>query len=390
VGRRGRKRQLEVEARYWQLLQSGMGTVNACRKVGITRKTGYRWRAEVGGLVPVRLAEAVRSNRYLSLLERQRIASLHRQGVSIREIARRLERNASTVSRELRRNSAPHDRGEYDAPLAHSRARARGARPGRSRLATDPGLRAEVQDKLEVEWSPEQIAAHLRMAFPDKPSWHLCHETIYPGALPRPPRWPQPAADQAAADRSAATKAPASLGPAPHPLRGGAPADRAPAGDRYRAGTAGRLTEGDLVVGTMSKSAVATLVDRRSRYLRLIHLPDGHRADQPVTALEAALASMSAGKRLTLTWDQGSEMARHDKVAQLFSQGVFFANPGSPWMRGTNENTNGLLRQYLPKGTDLHVHDAAGLAVIETKLNTRPRKIRAGKPPRRSSGWQHH
>lgn len=140
MGRRGRKRQLEVESRYWQLLQSGMGTVEACRQVGITRKTGYRWRAEVGGLVPVRLAEAVRSNRYLSLLERQRIAALHRQGVSVREIARRLERNASTVSRELRRNTAPHDRGEYDAPLAHSRARARGTRPGRSRLATDPGL----------------------------------------------------------------------------------------------------------------------------------------------------------------------------------------------------------------------------------------------------------
>jgi transposase, IS30 family len=125
----------------------------------------------------------------------------------------------------------------------------------------------------------------------------------------------------------------------------------------------------------MSKSAVATLVDRRSRYLRLIHLPDGHRADQLVAALEAALVSMPAYKRLTLTWDQGSEMARHDEVARLFSQGVFFANPGSPWMRGTNENTNGLVRHYLPKGTDLRVHDAAGLAVVETKLNTRPRKI---------------
>jgi len=139
--------------------------------------------------------------------------------------------------------------------------------------------------------------------------------------------------------------------------------------------------EGDLIVGPMSKSAVATLVDRRSRYLRLIHLPDGHRADHLVTALEAALVSMSAGKRLTLTWDQGSEMARHDEVAQLFSQGVFFASPGSPWMRGTNENTNGLVRQYLPKGTDLWVQDAAGLAVIETRLNTRPRKILGWETP---------
>jgi len=343
---------LEVESRYWQLLQSGMGTVQACRQVGITRKTGYRWRAEVGGLVPVRLAEAVRSNRYLSLLERQRIAALHRQGVSMREIARRLERDASTVSRELRRNTSPHDRGKYDAPLAHSRARARGARPGRSRLAADSGLRAVVQEKLEVEWSPEQIAAHLRMAFPDRPSWHLCHETIYQalyrGArgglnrrLTKRLRTGRPLRKRRRRSDQRRTRY-----VIPHQRIEHRPAIVT---ERTRLGD----WEGDLVVGPMSKSAVATLVDRHSRYLRLIHLPNGHRADQLVTALEAALVSMSAGKRLTLTWDQGSEMARHDKVARLFSQGVFFANPGSPWMRGTNENTNGLLRQYLPKGTDL-------------------------------------
>ena len=136
-----------------------------------------------------------------------------------------------------------------------------------------------------------------------------------------------------------------------------------------------------MVVGPVRKASVGTLVQRCSRYLRLSHLPDGHRADQRVTALEAALGSMSAGKRLTLTWDQGSERAHHDQVARLFSQGVFFASPGSPWMRGTNENTNGLLRQYLPKGTDLQVHSALDLAVIETKLNTRPRKILGWKTP---------
>jgi transposase, IS30 family len=160
-------------------LQSGVGTVEACKLVGITTKTGYRWRAEVGGITPPRLADAMRSHRYLSLLERQRIAALRRQGVSIREIGRRLDRNASTLSRELRRNVAEHDPGEYDAHVAHSRARTRGSRPGRSRLATDVVLRAEVQTKLEDEWSPEQIAAHLRLASPDEPGRHLCHETIY-------------------------------------------------------------------------------------------------------------------------------------------------------------------------------------------------------------------
>jgi IS30 family transposase len=165
MARRGKKRQLEVEARYWQALAAGIGTVEACRRVGITRKTGYRWRAEAGGVAPLRLAEAVRSNRYLSMVERQRIAGLRRQGLTVREIARRLERSPSTVSRELRRNTAAHDR-DYDAVLAHLRARERGARPGRSRLAREPELRAAVQEKLEQEWSPEQIAAHLRVAFP--------------------------------------------------------------------------------------------------------------------------------------------------------------------------------------------------------------------------------
>lgn len=179
MARRGRKRQLEVEARYWELLASGVGTVAACRGAGITRKTGYRWRAEAGGVAPARLAEAVRSNRYLSLLERQRIPSLREKGTGIREIAIVLGRAASTVSRELSRNTARHDRGGYEPVVAHARARARAARPGRSRLLVDQGLRVQVQVKLDLEWSPEQIAAHLRAAFPDKPGWHVCHETIY-------------------------------------------------------------------------------------------------------------------------------------------------------------------------------------------------------------------
>lgn len=130
-------------------------------------------------MIPDRLPDAVRSHRYLSIIDRQRIDSLHQQGVTGLEIAGRLDRSPSTVSRELRRNTDRHDRGGYDAVLAHSRARARGARPGRARLASDSDLRALVQGKLELEWSPEQIAAHLREAFPDRPGWHLCHETIY-------------------------------------------------------------------------------------------------------------------------------------------------------------------------------------------------------------------
>jgi transposase, IS30 family len=379
MGRRGRKRQLEVEARYWQLLGAGVGTVEACRRVGITRKTGYRWRAEAGGLPPLRLAEAVRSNRYLSIVERQRIAGLRRQGLTVREIARRLDRSPSTVSRELRRNTAPHDVA-YDAVLAHVRARERGARPGRSRLARDPALRAVVQDKLEQEWSPEQIAAHLREVYPDQPDWHLCHETIYQalyrgvrGGLNR--RLTKRLRTQRPLRRR--RRRPDQRRPryvVPHQLIHHRPAV---VNDRSRLGD----WEGDLIVGPMSRSAVATLVERRSKLLRLVHLPGGHRSDQLVTALTAALADMDRGKLLTLTWDQGSEMARHDEVATLFSEGVFFADPGCPWMRGTNENTNGLIRQYLRKGTDLRPYTAADLSVIEAKLNSRPRKGLGWKTP---------
>jgi len=166
MGRRGRKRQLDVETRYWRLLASGVGTVEACRRVGITRKTGYRWRAERGGVPPVRLDEDARSNRYLSLLKRQRIAALRARGLGVREIARRLDRAPSTVSRELVRNLSRHDRDRYDGDLAHARARERARRPRGGRILADDALAAVVRAKLELEWSPQQIAAHLRMAYP--------------------------------------------------------------------------------------------------------------------------------------------------------------------------------------------------------------------------------
>ncbi|MGW2964464.1 transposase [Streptomyces sp. NPDC001220] len=171
--RRGRKRRLELEAEYWRLLAAGVGSVEACRRLGIGRKTGYRWRAENGGLKPHHLPESSRSGRYLSLLERRRIAALRERGLPIQEIADLLGRAPSTVSRELRRNSRPHDYGRYDADLAHHRCRERAGRPRRAKLATDPELKAEVQSKLDLEWSPEQIASHLRTRWPDRPRFCL-------------------------------------------------------------------------------------------------------------------------------------------------------------------------------------------------------------------------
>ena len=179
MARRGRKRRLGIEDEYWQLILSGIGTVEACKLVGIGRKTGYRWRSELGGLPPRRRSGDQRSARYLSLIERQRIATLRRQPLSIREIARRLGRAPSTISRELRRNTALHDLGGYDADLADSRARERLERPRGVRVATESGLREAIQEKLNLEWSPEQIAGWLRTEYPDRPRWHLCHESLY-------------------------------------------------------------------------------------------------------------------------------------------------------------------------------------------------------------------
>lgn len=345
MGRRGRKRQLDVETRYWELLAIGIGTVEACRAVGITRKTGYRWRAENGGVPPVRVAESARSNRYLSLLERQRIATLRGQGVGMREIARRIGRAASTVSRELRRNLLRHDYNVYDADLAHARARQRARRQRSTRLIRDPELRRLVQAKLELEWSPEQIAAHLRVAHPGRRDWHLCHETIYQGLyhggkgglsreLTRRLRTGRPLRKRRrrAHQRRIRFIAPAVL------------IDQRPVAVEGR----GRIGdwEGDLIVGRMSRSAIGTLVERSSRYLRLIHLPHGHSASQLHAALVVALSGLAPHARLTLTWDQGSEMAHHHLLIEQFREGIFFAHPASPWQRGTNENTNGLLRQY--------------------------------------------
>ena len=385
MGRRGRKRQLYVEAEYWRLLATGVGTVAACAAVGITRKTGYRWRAENGGLPPGCLAESSRTSRFLSLLERQRIATLTAQGHPIREVARRLGRSLSTVSRELRRNISRHDRGTYDGDLAHARARQRARRPRRPVLAREAELCEVVQAKLLLEWSPEQIAGHLRDAYPDRPAWHLCHETIYQAiyhggkgglsrTLTKRLRTGRPLRKRRRSASSRKIRFVAS----------GRSIDDRPelVAGRTRLGD----WEGDLIIGRMSRSAIGTLVDRRSRYLMLVHLPVGHSAPALRTAITAALLRLPASVRQTLTWDQGSEMVEHHLFDELFTDGIFFAHPGSPWLRGSNENTNGLLRQYFPKGSDLSVHTAADLQAVADRLNARPRKTLGWKTPEAAFG----
>jgi IS30 family transposase len=371
--RRGRKRRLGTETLYWQLVQSGAGTAEACGQAGTGRKAGYRWRAEDGGLPPSRVAGSARSSRCLSLLERQRIATLHRDGPGVRAIAARLGRAPSTVSRELRRNTLPHDNGHYDGDLAHARARQRARRPRRGRLLAGPALRAKIQEKPELEWSPGQIAAWLRLTCPGRPGWRVCHETICQALchggkgglsrqLTRKLRTGRPLRKRRRRPGQRRTRF-----TVPIVLIGHRPPAAA---SRQRAGD----WEGDLITGQRGQSAIAALVDRCSRYVRLAHLPADHGAGAVRDALTALPGTLPEQARLTLTGDQGPEMALHGQVAPLPPGGVFSARPASPWQRGSNENASGLLRQYFPKRTSLSARTPEDLRAVGERPGSRPRE----------------
>ena len=313
---------------------------------------------------------------------------LGEQGCGVREIARRLGRAPSTVSRELRRYALDGDDGVYRPGLAHSRARERGRGTRRGIFTRLPELRAEVQAKLDVQWSPEQIAAWLRVAYPSRPEWHVCHETIYQGLY-------FGGADGFSRNLTKNLRTGRSLRRPRRTSTAREPRFRAPsksirqrpvvALERSRVGD----LEGDLIVGRYGRSVIGTLVDRTSRFVRLVHVPPGQwepgwrGGEAFAAALAAAVADMSPQKRLTLTCDQGVEMARHDLVAHLFPEGVFFADAGQPWQRGTNENSNGLLRQYLPRSADLDTFSRDDLDRIEELINHRPRKTLGWNTPAR-------
>ena len=347
MGRRGRKRWLSVEDEYWKLILAGVGPIEAARRIGIARTTGFRWRAERGGVAPLRILEADRHTRYLSHLERERLAVFRREGMSMREISRQLGRSPSTISRELRRNMRRHDRGKYDAVLAHARSREKAKRARGGLIGKDLVLRDLVQEKLTLDWSPEQISFWLRETHPQKKSWHVCHETIYQAVY-----WPGNSGLTRKLTTHLRTGRPLRKRrrrPEVRTPRFIAPAtliDHRPAvvEERSRLGD----WEGDLIIGSKSRSAIGTLVDRKSGYVLLLHLPETHTALDVNSALTTVMSQLPPHLRRTLTWDQGSEMASHDKIASLFDDGVFFAHPGKPWQRGSNENMNGLL-EWSPK-----------------------------------------
>ena len=310
------------------------------------------------------------SKRFLSLKERMLIFGWRVEGFSIRDIARRLGRSPSTVSRELRRNGITSTC--YNPYIAHMRADKRLKRP-KARKCANPRLWGIIWDKLQLRWSPEQICAYLRMRFPHNQSMNPCVETIYQSIFVQAKGTLRK--EIASLMRQGRTRRrPAAYSRQVRPRfkdpmvmiseRPASVEDRALPGH----------WEGDLIIGAKGQSAVGTLVERSTRYTILLYLPNGHTAVEVQDAIIDKLADVPHSLRLSLTWDQGSELAQHRKIASELGLDVYFCDPHSPWQRGTNENTNGLLRQYMPKGSDLSLLTEADLDVIADQLNDRPRK----------------
>jgi len=413
--------------RFWAAIASGVKTDVAATEAGVSFPVGYRWFRHAGGVNPC--LSLMVSGRYLSFGEREDIALLRVQGVGVREIARRLGRSPSTISRELRRNASTRTfRLEYKASTAQWHAERRARRPKVAKLAVNDVLREYVQDRLSgavvgpdgravgpsgpkwqgrnkphrgdrrwvTAWSPEQIAKRLPVDFPDDGSMRISHEAIYQalyvqgrGALKRElvaclrtgralrvPRarsrrkpWGHVTEDVLISERPAEVE------------------DRAVPGH----------WEGDLLIG-LERSAIGTLVERTTRFTMLIHLPRedgygvvprtkngpalaGYGAITMKNALAATMTTLPAQLRRSLTWDRGKELSAHVAFKVETGIPVFFADPQSPWQRGTNENTNGLLRQYFPKGTDLARWSREEIEAVAAALNARPRKTLGWKTP---------
>jgi IS30 family transposase len=418
----------DAERAFWIKIAEGLTSEDAAVACGVSGPVGSRWFRERGGMPSIQLTAL--SGRYLSFVEREEIALLKAQGFGVREIARRLGRPPSTISRELRRNAATR-RGQLDyrASVAQWKAELMARRPKAAKLAVNVALRGYVADRLAgvvrlpngapvsgpavaqwkgrnkgrrqdrrwaTAWSPEQIAHRLPIDFPDDGSMRISHEAIYRslyvqgrGALRRELvaclrtgralRVPRARARQRAnghvTDEVMISARPAEA------------ADRAVPGH----------WEGDLIIGS-DGSAIGTLVERTTRFTMLLHLPrmagygviapvkngpalGGYGAHAMKDAIAAKITTLPQYLLQSLTWDRGKEMAQHAQLSIDTGLPVYFADPHSPWQRGTNENTNGLLRQYFPKGTDLARWNVAEIDAVAMALNNRPRKTLGWRTP---------
>jgi len=353
----------EIERRIW----AGETFATAAAAVGCSTRSIQRFLALSGGL---KRRVKARSPLRLSLADREELSRGLVAGDSFRTIATRLRRAPSTISREVAWSGT---RSRYRAWRADSEATRRGQRPKPAKLAVDARLCREVERGLRARWSPQQIAARLICDYPDDLNMRVSHETIYRtlfvqarGALRK---------ELTACLRTGRTQR------RPHMRieRSGAGrlqnmiliSDRPPEiEDRAVPGH----WEGDLIIGKGGRSAIGTLVERSSRYVVLLHLPHGRTAEDVRAALTRQISKLPAELRRTLTWDQGKEMAEHVRFSTDTNMVVYFCDPHSPWQRGSNENTNGLLRQYLPSKADLSLHSAAQLNAVARELNNRPRQ----------------
>ena len=418
----------DVERLFWREIARGLTSEDAAVVVGVSQAAGSRWFRQRGGM-PLFMVSPV-AGRYLSFPEREEIALLKGQGLGVREIARRVGRDPSTISRELRRNAATRGgKLDYRASVAQWKAELLARRPKTAKLVTNDRLRQYVQERLSGQvrrqdgtpvpgpvaaawkgrnkprrqdrrwasaWSPQQISHRLRMDFPDDDSMRISHEAIYQslfiqgrGALKRELvaclrtgralRVPRARSRQRAAGH----------------VTPGVMISQRPAEVEDRA-VPGHW-EGDLIIGT-DGSAIGTLVERTTRFTMLLHLPRmegfgiepgvkngpalaGHGAEDVRDAIAATIVTLPEQLRRTLTWDRGKELAQYAQLTIDTGVAVYFADPHSPWQRGTNENTNGLLRQYFPKGTDLARWNGDDLDAVAVTLNSRPRRTLGWKTP---------
>jgi transposase, IS30 family len=366
----------DMAARHHQiveLLQEGLSAQEIAERCGCSAALVQNLKgARTGG---VSLLAWNPSPARLSLGDREEIRVGLERGESLRTISRRISRSPSTVSRELAVNGG---RDRYQAWRAHRRAGEQARRPKTCRLDARPDLAGVIYASIRAFWSPQKIARSLREVFPDRPMMWVSHETIYRsiyvqgrGELRRElarclrsgraKRRPQHREEHRGkiADMVMISERPAEV------------ADRAVPGH----------WEGDLIIGRSGKSAVGTLVERTTRFVILLHLPDGHTAEEVRDAMTREIVRLPAELRRSVTWDQGKEMAKHRDFTIETGIPVYFCDPHSPWQRGSNENTNGLLRQYLPKGTDLSKQSRKDLDEIASSLNWCPRETIGFKAP---------
>lgn len=374
----------QTKRRFFELIRQGASGQAASLAVGVSPSCGSLWFIDAGR---VDFVDRPISSRYLTQDDRIEIADGLIAGEAVKSIAARIGKSYQTVYREIARNTKPD--GRYQPWFAHGQAHLRRRRPRPRRLAVDGKLRAAVAGQLGRHWSPRQISRWLRRRWPRRVSWHLSVETIYEAVY----RGIVIAIDL-------------------QTLRSGRIYRHKRGRGRSRDGALKQSTvmksihqrpivvesrtqighwEGDLIIGAGLRSAIATLVERKSRHTILVPIRGGHSAQQVGDAVIAAFGALPPALRRTLTWDQGNEMFHHQRIEQLTGVKIYFADAHSPWQRGTNENTNGLLRQYFPKSTDLGLISDHRLREVADELNDRPRECLGDRTPRQlMARWRHH